>query len=143
KGKPSYMAPEQARGGKVDLRADIFSLGVVLFELLAGRRPWTSKSAFDVMMEIATTPPPDLRELRKGVNPAFADVIEKCLQKKPEDRYGSAGEIQQRLDAWRREKNFMQEDQRSFAQFAVRNSAAQMKWFRDATRGEVENAQQG
>ncbi|HVY45718.1 MAG TPA: serine/threonine-protein kinase, partial [Minicystis sp.] len=141
KGKPSYMAPEQARGGKVDLRADVFSFGVLLFELLAGRRPWIAKSAFDVMMDIATTPPPDLRELRKGVNPVFAEIVDKCLQKKPEDRFASAADIQQRLDAWRQQKNFTHDDQRSLGHFVVRNSAAQIKWFEDAMHGEMQRAQ--
>jgi eukaryotic-like serine/threonine-protein kinase len=141
KGKPSYMAPEQARGGKVDLRADLFSFGVLMFELLAGRRPWIAKSAFDVMMEIATSPPPDLRDFRKGLNPDFVQIVQKCLQKKPEERFSTAAEIQQRLDAWRQSKNFTHDDQQSLAQFVVRNSSAQIKWFEEALRGEMRRAQ--
>jgi serine/threonine-protein kinase len=136
KGKPAYMAPEQARGGKVDARADIFSFGVLMFELLAGRRPWTAKAAFDVMMEIAGDPPPKLSDLRPALNPEFIAIVEKCLEKKPEDRFSSAGEIQARLDAWRVQKGFTSDDQQSLAAFVVRNSDAQIAWYEAALRGD-------
>jgi len=136
KGKPSYMAPEQARGGKVDNRADIFSFGVLMFELLAGRRPWMAKAAFDVMMEIAGDPPPKLSDLRPALNPELIAIVEKCLAKKPEDRFSSAAEIQARLDAWRAQKGFLSDDQQSLAAFVVRNSDAQIAWYEAALRGD-------
>lgn len=136
KGKPAYMAPEQARGGKVDQRADIFSFGVLMFELLAGRRPWMAKAAFDVMMEIAGDPPPSLKELRPALNPEFIAIVEKCLAKNPEDRFSSAAEIQERLDAWRAQKGFLSDDQQSLAAFVVRNSDAQIAWYEGALRGD-------
>ncbi len=136
KGKPAYMAPEQARGGKVDARADIFSFGVLMFELLAGRRPWLSKAAFDVMMEIAGDPPPKLSDLRPALNPEFIAIVEKCLEKKPEDRFSSAAEVQARLDAWRAQKGFMSDDRQSLAAFVVRNSDAQIAWYQAALRGD-------
>ena len=136
KGKPAYMAPEQARGGKVDARADIFSFGVLMFELLAGRRPWMAKAAFDVMMEIAGDPPPKLSDLRPALNPEFIAIVEKCLEKKPEDRFSSAAEIQARLDAWRTTKGFTGDDQQSLAAFVVRNSDAQIAWYEAALRGD-------
>ena len=141
KGKPSYMAPEQARGGKVDNRADIFSFGVLMFELLAGRRPWTAKAAFDVMMEIAADPPPKLADLRPALNPEFIAIVEKCLAKKPEDRFASAGEIQARLDAWRAQKGFLSDDQQSLAAFVTRNSDAQIAWYEGALRGDFIKAE--
>src|SRR4029079_2126298 len=113
KGKPAYMAPEQARGGKIDGRADIFSFGVMMFELLSGRKPWMAKGAFDVMMEIASDPHPDLGELRKGLNPEFVAIAHKCLEKKPEARFNSAAEIKARLDAWLASKGFASDDQQS------------------------------
>ena len=136
KGKPAYMAPEQARGGKVDQRADIFSFGVLMFELLAGQRPWKAKAAFDVMMEIAGDPPPRLSELRPALNPEFIAIVEKCLAKSPEERFSSAAEIQARLDAWRAQKGFLSDDQQSLAAFVVRNSDAQIAWYEAALRGD-------
>jgi serine/threonine protein kinase len=137
KGKPAYMAPEQARGGKIDGRADIFSLGVVMFEMLTGRRPWTAKSPFDVMMEVASNPPPELVSLRPNVSPEFIAIVKTCLEKKPEDRFSSAKEIQDRLDAWRRSKSFDAEDASSLAGFVTRNSAPQIRWYEEALRGEM------
>jgi eukaryotic-like serine/threonine-protein kinase len=136
KGKPSYMAPEQQRGGHVDHRADLFAFGVTMFELLAGRRPWTSKGAFDVMMEIANDPHPDLGELRKGLNPEFVEIAHRCLDKKAENRFNSAGEIKARLDAWLASKGFASDDQQSLAHFVQRNSQPQIKWWQEALRGE-------
>ena len=136
KGKPSYMAPEQQRGGNVDHRADLFAFGVTMFELLAGRRPWTSKGAFDVMMEIANDPHPDLGELRKGLNPEFVEIAHRCLDKKAEARFGSAAEVKGRLDAWLAAKGFSADDQQSLAHFVQRNSQPQIKWWQEALRGE-------
>jgi serine/threonine-protein kinase len=136
KGKPSYMAPEQQRGASVDHRADLFSFGVLMFELLAGRRPWTSKGAFDVMMEIANDPHPDLGELRRGLNPEFVAIAHRCLEKKPEARFQHAAEIKARLDAWLEAKGFSADDKQSLANFVQRNSQPQMKWWEEALRGE-------
>ncbi len=136
KGKPAYMAPEQQRGGAMDARADLFAFGVVMFEMLAGRRPWTSKGAFDVMMEISNDPHPDLGELRKGLNPEFVGIAHRCLEKKPEDRIQTAAEIKARLDAWLAAKGFSADDQHSLAQFVLRNSQPQVLWWQEALRGE-------
>ncbi len=136
KGKPAYMAPEQQRGGSVDARADLFAFGVVMFEMLAGRRPWTSKGAFDVMMEISNDPHPDLGELRKGLNPEFVTIAHRCLEKKPEDRIQTAVEIKARLDAWLSAKGFSSDDQASLARFVLRNSQPQVLWWQEALRGE-------
>lgn len=135
KGKPAYMAPEQARGGRVDARADIFSLGVMLFELLAGVRPWKGRSAFDVLMEVATKPPPPLESIRRGVNPMFSEIVARCLQKRPEDRFQQATDIKVLLDRWRAEKGFDRDDQASMSKFVCRNTPRQQAWFRDALQG--------
>jgi serine/threonine protein kinase len=137
KGKPAYMAPEQAKGSKnIDLRADLFSLGVMLFELLASRRPWMEKSAFDVIMAAALKPHPSILEVRPGTSPVFAEIIDRCLAKKPPERWSSAAEIRDRLLAWRRAQSFTQPDLEVLRGFVLRNSQAQIEWFRLARTGE-------
>ena len=137
KGKPGYMAPEQARGGKVDARTDIFSFGVLMFELLAGRRPWPSKNAFEAMIAAASEPAPELASIRRGVSPHFAEIVHKCLEKLPDNRFSSAAEIQAKLDAWRSSKGFGEGDQSSLAEFVKRNCSKQIEWFARATRGDL------
>ena len=137
KGKPAYMAPEQAKGSKnIDLRADLFSLGVMLFELLAGRRPWIEKSAFDVIMSAALKPHPNIGDLRAGVSPVFAEIIDKCLAKKASERWSSAAEIREKLLAWRKAQSFSQPDLEVLRDFVVRCSQAQIEWFHRARAGE-------
>jgi serine/threonine protein kinase len=137
KGKPGYMAPEQSRGGKVDARTDLFSFGVLMFELLAGRRPWPAKNAFEAMIASATEPAPALASLRPTVSPLLAEIVHKCLEKSPDDRFSSATEIQARLDAWRSSKGFEGDDRSSLADFVKRNCPKQIEWFERAIRGDL------
>jgi serine/threonine protein kinase len=99
-GVPQYMAPECATGqGEVDSRADFFSLGVTLYEMLAGQVPWTDKSPLKTLQMIRTAPPPPLLEKNPGVSPATALVVEKLLSKDPAARYQSAGALVSDLEA--------------------------------------------
>jgi serine/threonine-protein kinase len=89
-GSPVYMSPEQLRASKhVDERTDIWSLGVIMFELLAGRVPFVADSVMELGMRIMTVPAPSLVELRKEVPEALADVVQKCLEKEPENRFST------------------------------------------------------
>jgi hypothetical protein len=137
KGKPAYMAPEQTRGEKVDARTDLFSFGVLLFELLAGERPWTAKGAFDLMLAAATAPAPDLARCRPGVTPMFAEIVGRCLAKKPDERYSHASEIQTRLDIWRATKGFEDDDAASLAAVVQRHAADKLAWFEAALTDSV------
>jgi eukaryotic-like serine/threonine-protein kinase len=92
-GTVSYMSPEQARGQKVDLRADIFSLGVVLYEMLAGRRPFEGATVSDVIAALLTAEPPPLRQYRAEATAELEQVVGKCLAKPREARYQSAAEL--------------------------------------------------
>ena len=92
-GTPFYMSPEQALGRPVDARSDLFSLGVVLYEALAGRRPYEGESVTETMMNIIMQEPPDLSVVAPSLPPSLADVVNRALQKKPERRFGSAGEM--------------------------------------------------
>jgi serine/threonine protein kinase/Leucine-rich repeat (LRR) protein len=89
-GTPAYMAPEQAAGQKIDGRADLFSLGVVLYRLCAGRLPWKGETAMATLMAVATEEATPLSELNPRLPPKLADLVTRLLAKKPEDRPKSA-----------------------------------------------------
>ena len=89
-GTPSYMSPEQCRGDPADARSDLFSTGVVLYELLAAARPFTGPSPTAIAFQVVHTPPPDLRRLRGDLPSGLVGVVEKALAKLPEDRFPSA-----------------------------------------------------
>ncbi len=98
-GTPSYMAPEQARGAHgVDLRADVFSLGCVLFECLAGRPPFEGQHAMAVLAKLLFEEVPPLRDLAPGVPPALAALVGRMLAKAPEDRPAGALEVAAALE---------------------------------------------
>jgi serine/threonine protein kinase len=86
-GTASYMSPEQARGERADSRSDIFSLGVVLYEMLAGRLPFKGKTSVDVMHAVMHDDPPPLGD---GVPPRLQQIVSKALAKDPNARYQSA-----------------------------------------------------
>ena len=93
-GTPSYMAPEQAVADKeVDGRADLYSLGVVAYELLAGRRPFTGNTAQAIIAAQMTETPADLRTQRPGVPDELAHLVMRALERRPADRWQSAEEM--------------------------------------------------
>jgi serine/threonine-protein kinase len=85
-GTPSYMSPEQMSGRRVDGRSDLYSLGVMLFQLLTGRLPHRAESMAKLMYAIANEPAPDLRSVRPELPEALADAVAVVLQKRPEIR---------------------------------------------------------
>jgi eukaryotic-like serine/threonine-protein kinase len=98
-GTPTYMSPEQIAGKKVDGRSDVFSLGVVLFELLTGQPPFTADNLSALLFAIAQHPHPDLHTLRQDLPPMFQEVINRALQKELPQRYRRACELAQDLRA--------------------------------------------
>ncbi len=93
-GTPYYMSPEQISGKKVDGRADIFSLGVTLFELLTGEKPWKGGDAVGTLFfQIASDPYPDPLKIRPDLPKGIIAVIDKALKKNPDERYQEAGQM--------------------------------------------------
>ena len=94
-GTPTYMAPEQAMGERSDHRADLYSLGVLLYELLSGHPPFTARSIMKVLAQQIHTPPPPLR----GVRPRLAAIVNRLLSKKPSARFPDAASLMQAFQA--------------------------------------------
>jgi serine/threonine protein kinase len=92
-GTPTYMAPEQAKGELIDQRADLFSLGSVLYVMCSGRRPFRASTTLAVLKRVAEDTPRSIREIIPEVPQKLCDVISKLHAKKPEDRFGSATEV--------------------------------------------------
>jgi len=93
-GSPHYMSPEQAAGsGDVDHRSDVYSLGVVLWQMLAGALPFDAADSQDVLMQHITRPLPPLRKRRKDVSPRLTQTVERCCAKLAGDRFQSAADL--------------------------------------------------
>jgi formylglycine-generating enzyme required for sulfatase activity/dienelactone hydrolase len=100
-GTVGYMAPEQIKGKGADARSDVFALGVVMYELLAGRRPFAGDTAWETMSATVNTDAPDVTRIRPDTPPALARIIARALARRPEDRYASARELANDLAALR------------------------------------------
>ena len=98
-GTPSFMSPEQMAGRRVDGRTDLYSLGVMLFQLLTGALPHASESMAQLMNQIANEPAPDVRTLRPELPEALANVIALALEKRPEVRYADGVQLASDLGA--------------------------------------------
>jgi WD40 repeat protein len=98
-GTPAYMAPEQARGDKVDHRCDLFSLGCVLYRLCAGRNPFRGETTLAVLTALAVDNPPPVHEVNSAIPPALSDLVMGLLDKDPARRPASARAVAEALQA--------------------------------------------
>ncbi len=96
-GTADYLSPEQARGEKLTASSDLYSLGVVMFEMLAGRPPFVGPTAVSIAMQHASMDPPPLRQFNATVPSAVEQIVKRALEKEPKERYHSAAEMQQAL----------------------------------------------
>jgi hypothetical protein len=98
-GTVDYMSPEQVRGEPTDARSDIFSLGSVLYEMVAGARPFRRDTSAETMTAILKEDPPELASVASDVSPALATIIRRCLEKRPGERFHSAHDLAFSLEA--------------------------------------------
>ena len=111
-GTPDYMAPEQAMGGRIDRRVDIYSLGVILYELVTGRKPFTADTPMDVAIKHARDPLPPPSNYVPGLPQDVERVLNKALAKKPEDRFQSMEEFLNELMRLGNLPNIMVDDKK-------------------------------
>ncbi len=97
-GTPYYMSPEQWKGERVDVRTDIFSLGIVFYEMLTRFRPFTGENAYAIMHDCLETNPIEPRMLVSAIPEMLSQFVCKCLMKSPSERFGSASEMKAALD---------------------------------------------
>jgi serine/threonine protein kinase len=100
-GTPDYMSPEQIQGKRGDARSDVYAIGVMLFEMLAGRVPWEGDNALSVMSQHLNAPVPELHELNADVPPPIEGIVRMCLRKLPDERYEDAASLESDLEKWR------------------------------------------
>jgi serine/threonine-protein kinase len=100
-GTPSYMSPEQVKGRPVDGRTDIFSLGVVMYEMLTGEKPFPGQSITTVIYKIVNEEPIPPRQLNPSIHPGLNDIVLRALAKEPEERYQSCREMLEDLRNYR------------------------------------------
>jgi hypothetical protein len=97
-GTPFYMAPEQALGRPVDPRSDIYSIGVILYECVTGRRPFAGSTLYELLKQHVEVEPPAPSSMRRDLTPPFEAVIRRALEKQPHQRFQSALELSAALD---------------------------------------------
>jgi serine/threonine-protein kinase len=100
-GTPSYMSPEQVKGRPVDGRSDIFSLGVMFYEMLTGEKPFPGQSVTTVIYKIVNEEPIPPRQLNPSIHPGLNDIVMRALAKEPEERYQNCREMQEDLKNYR------------------------------------------
>jgi len=96
-GTVAYMSPEQARGDRVDARSDVFSLGIVLYQMLTGARPFAGASAVDTISAILRDTPVPLADRRADLPPHLGRVVRRCLEKDPRNRYQTSRDVYNEL----------------------------------------------
>ncbi len=92
-GTAGYMSPEQVRGAPIDHRSDIFSFGVILYEMITGKRAFQEESLAETMSAIVKEEPPEMTESNPNISPGLERIVHRCLEKKPERRFQSTADL--------------------------------------------------
>jgi serine/threonine protein kinase len=96
-GTPHYMSPEQALGRTIDARTDIFSLGVVLYEMLSGTKPFEGEAVTQVLLQIVMSEPRNISQAAYGITPALANIVRRCMKKQADDRFADCEQLRAAL----------------------------------------------
>ena len=103
-GSPKYMSPEQIKGGEMDGRSDVFSLGTVMYEMLTGRPPFTGDSVSAIMFAVLESDPPPPGKINRRVAPDLDAIVMRMLAKEPDRRYANARELYRDLRRWQKSR---------------------------------------
>jgi tRNA A-37 threonylcarbamoyl transferase component Bud32 len=114
-GTPNYMSPEQVKTAPVSTRSDLFSAGVVMYEMLTGLKPFAAPELSGILYSVVNLVPPRVSASNHSVPEAVARIVAKLLEKKPEDRYADANEALAELDLVRKAREAMQDDLQTLA----------------------------
>jgi hypothetical protein len=136
KGQPRYMAPEQAREGPIDARADQFALGVMLYELFTGSHPWPNATELELLHAMATTPHQPLSKLRPRIDRELESIVHRLLARDPNERFDDIGDVLVRFDHWLEVHGYREDNAEVLARFVRRNAQRQMRWFERAVAEE-------
>lgn len=120
-----YMSPEQVRGQKLDARSDIFSLGIVIYEMLAGREPFDKPTPSDVIAAILTENPPPVSQARPDTPAELDRIVGKSLKKNKDERYQTAKDLLNDIKSLRREMEFSANPQQTTAGDTMRRTEAE------------------
>jgi len=99
-GTPDYMSPEQAKGLPIDARSDLFTVGIIFYEILSGRIPFESDTTMGRLWKRTSEPARPLGELDQTIPQALCDIVRKCLEIDPQNRFASATELLQQIELW-------------------------------------------
>jgi len=134
---PDHMPPEQIQEKELTLRSDIYSLGVVMFQLLCGQLPYKADSNVELIEKINRAPIPSILEIRPDIPPNMVRIVERCLQKNPDDRYQTWGEMIQDLSTIDAELEIPSESITDTKKFNLLRRLAFFKGFSDEALWEV------
>lgn len=134
--RPStHVSPEEIRGENVDCRGDLFSLGVVLYEVLTRRLPFSGANDLDTVQKIVREAPTDPLVRRPKLDRNLARIVLRCLEKDPAARWQSAADVARELEGWLFAHGWSEENDITLGRFVRRNSMRQMHWFERAIAG--------
>lgn len=134
--RPStHVSPEEIRGETVDRRSDLFSLGVVLYEVLTRKLPFSGANDLDIVQRIVREPPPDPLGLRPKLDRNLARLVLRCLEKDPAARFQTAEDVARELEGWLFAHGWSEDNEVTLGRFVRRNSMRQMHWFERAIAG--------